>query len=109
MASPVLALMLLALAATTPASAAPIVSGCPATPPAPPAKVGAPNIILVLTDDMDLALGGMTPMTKTEALLGKKGVTAANFFIHTPICCPSRSELLTGRCAFAAWCSCAAV
>ena len=36
------------------------------------------------------------PMPKTKALLQDKGAMALNFFIHTPICCPSRSELLTG-------------
>ena len=36
------------------------------------------------------------PMPKTKALMQDKGAMALNFFIHTPICCPSRSELLTG-------------
>ena len=47
---------------------------------------------------MDLALGGFTPLTKTAKLLSATGATAKNYFIHTPICCPSRSELLTGKC-----------
>lgn len=68
-----------------------------------------PNIIWFLTDDQDQMLGGSfpptttvngdtaTPMPKTLALMANQGATASNFFIHTPICCPSRSELLTGR------------
>jgi hypothetical protein len=60
---------------------------CAALPPSPPAKAGSPNIILVLCDDMDLALGGFTPMTKTAKLLSDTGATASNYFIHTPICC----------------------
>eukprot|EP01050_Picozoa_sp_SAG11_P015194 SAG11_NODE_1945_length_4019_cov_6.325510_2_plen_170_part_00 len=36
-------------------------------------------------------------MTKTQAILGQQGATATNYFIHTPICCPSRAELLSGR------------
>ena len=46
---------------------------------------------------MDLVLGGFTPLTKTAKLLSATGATAKNYFIHTPICCPSRSELLTGK------------
>jgi N-acetylglucosamine-6-sulfatase len=62
-----------------------------------------PNIVLFLTDDQDQMLGGSfpplsgTPMPKTQRLLADEGVTATNFFVHTPICCPSRSELLAGR------------
>merc|ERR1719473_1331633 len=36
-------------------------------------------------------------MTKATALLSEEGATANNWFIHTPVCCPSRGELLTGR------------
>ena len=36
-------------------------------------------------------------MPKTKVLMADQGSTAQNFYIHTPICCPSRSELLTGR------------
>jgi len=36
-------------------------------------------------------------MPQTKALMADQGSTAANFYIHTPICCPSRSELVSGR------------
>ena len=42
-------------------------------------------------------LNGATPMPQTRSLLAEQGATAGNFFVHTPICCPSRSELLTGK------------
>jgi N-acetylglucosamine-6-sulfatase len=58
---------------------------------------GSPDLILVLTDDMDLKLGALTPLTRTKMLLASHGASAKNYFIHTPICCPSRAELLTGR------------
>ena len=66
----------------------------------------APNIVFFLTDDQDQVLGasfpptapdGITPMPKTQALMVEGGVTATKFYIHTPICCPSRAETLTGR------------
>jgi arylsulfatase A-like enzyme len=63
-----------------------------------------PNIVYFLTDDQDQMLGSsfpihndVTPMPKTQAKMAEQGTTASNFFIHTPICNPSRSELLSGR------------
>jgi len=38
-----------------------------------------------------------TPMPKTKKLMQDQGMHATNWYIHTPICSPSRSELLTGR------------
>ena len=39
---------------------------------------------------------GVGPMPQTKRDMQLKGSMATNFFIHTPICCPSRSELVTG-------------
>lgn len=39
----------------------------------------------------------MEPMPKTRKLLGDGGARATNWFIHTPVCCPSRGETLTGK------------
>jgi N-acetylglucosamine-6-sulfatase len=65
---------------------------------------GSPNLVFFLTDDQDQKLGGsfpmhnsVGPMPKTQKLLVEAGTMAENWFIHTPICCPSRSELVTGR------------
>jgi N-acetylglucosamine-6-sulfatase len=67
-------------------------------------KAKRPNFVWFLTDDQDQLWGSSfpraltgTPMPKTKALMEEGGATADNWYIHTPICSPSRSELLTGR------------
>ena len=63
--------------------------------PSPP-TLATPSIVLVLTDDQDIELGSMNAMAFTRAL-GSRGSNWTNFFAHTPVCCPSRSEIMTGR------------
>jgi len=70
---------------------------CADTPVSSKAAKGSPNIVLFLTDDMDKQLGGWDPMSKASRRLSEQGATANNWMIHTPVCCPSRSELVTGR------------
>ena len=60
---------------------------------------GAPNIILILTDDEDLELGGLNPMSQTKAWLQAQGTSMTNYFVTTPVCCPSRTSMLSGRYA----------
>ena len=56
-----------------------------------------PNIIFILTDDQDITLGGMDGMLKTQNLIVNKGLTFKNSFVSSPICCVSRSSIMSGR------------
>jgi len=55
----------------------------------------SPNIVIILTDDMDNAL--LPYMEQTNRLIGAQGATFSNYFIPTPLCCPSRTSTLRGQ------------
>lgn len=56
-----------------------------------------PNVVFVFTDDQDWVLGSMEAMPNTRRLIMEEGTTMTNAFATTPICCPSRAEVQTGR------------
>eukprot|EP01051_Picozoa_sp_SAG22_P020650 SAG22_NODE_4258_length_1325_cov_1.500000_1_plen_306_part_01 len=57
----------------------------------------SPNIALILTDDQDLLFDSMRALPFTSHWVGAEGAGFTKFFAHTPVCCPSRGELMTGR------------
>jgi arylsulfatase A-like enzyme len=63
------------------------------------ADIGAaPNILIILTDDQR-AHGTLGVMPKTRRWFAKDGTTFPNAFVTTPLCCPSRASIFTGRYA----------
>src|SRR3712207_9212173 len=53
-----------------------------------------PNIIFVLTDDLDYA--STQKMPHITSLLAEQGTSFKQAFVSHPICCPSRATILTG-------------
>jgi arylsulfatase A-like enzyme len=62
---------------------------------ATPMMPGQPNIVLIMTDDEDVAIHEFMP--KTKALLENRGARFDNFFVTYSFCCPSRASILRGQ------------
>lgn len=62
------------------------------------AQGAPPNVLVVVTDDQP-AMNTLWVMKKTAAVLGKGGTRYLNAFSVTPLCCPSRATIFTGRYA----------
>ena len=56
-----------------------------------------PNFLIIVTDDQRFDTMGYMP--ETQKLIFDQGATFTNGFITTPLCCPSRSSILTGMYA----------
>eukprot|EP01084_Bolivina_argentea_P067863 123530_1 len=57
----------------------------------------APNFVFILLDDQDLLLNSPNYMQYLQTYIVDEGVTLSNGFVSTPVCCPSRTETITGR------------
>jgi N-acetylglucosamine-6-sulfatase len=58
------------------------------------ASARRPNIIFVLTDDLDYASAQKMP--QIGSLLAEEGISFENAFTSQSLCCPSRATILTG-------------
>jgi arylsulfatase A-like enzyme len=54
-----------------------------------------PNIVFILTDDLDLA--EIQFMPKLKSLLIDQGTSFNNYFVSVSLCCPSRSTTIRGQ------------
>lgn len=55
-----------------------------------------PNVLIILTDDQR---GGMSVMPNTRRHFGREGRRYPNAFATTPLCCPARASIMSGRFA----------
>jgi N-acetylglucosamine-6-sulfatase len=58
---------------------------------------GRPNVIVLLTDDQESNSVRVMKLVNKE--LKRKGVTFKRFYTNFPLCCPSRTTMLTGEYA----------
>jgi arylsulfatase A-like enzyme len=65
-------------------------------PPATPQVPDRPNVLIIVTDDQR---GGLSVMPETRRRFVRQGVLYSPAFVTTPLCCPSRASIMTGRYA----------
>jgi arylsulfatase A-like enzyme len=65
-------------------------------PSLPAGALERPNVLIIVTDDQR---GGTQVMPKMRAWLEAKGTKYAKAFATSPVCCPSRASIFTGRYA----------
>jgi arylsulfatase A-like enzyme len=63
-----------------------------------PAAAAPPNVLLIVTDDQRDA-GTMEVMPDTLRYFKTYGTSFSNAYVTTPLCCPSRSTIFSGRFA----------
>jgi len=77
-----------------------LLAGACGLPTRPVQNVDRPNVVLILTDDLDVGLlqryGARYPNLRE---LADEGTTFENAFVTDPLCCPSRATTLRGQYA----------
>jgi arylsulfatase A-like enzyme len=58
-----------------------------------------PNILIFMTDDQRASADEMSVLDGVRHIFGDGGTYFPNAVVTTPLCCPSRSSLFTGRFA----------
>ena len=70
-------------------------AGLAAFTPHQPARRSPPNILFILTDDLDAA--ALAYMPKVKSLLVDQWVSFSNYLVSVSLCCPSRVTTLRGQ------------
>lgn len=78
-----------------------VVSSCTAVSGGEKASVlpmeNRPNILFILTDDLDSRLNSIDYMKNLQDLIISHGTSLEDYFVTTPVCCPSRVTTLRGQ------------
>lgn len=75
-----------------------VIASCTASGPSrPPKNASRPNILIVITDDQ--RADSLPTMPAVRRWFGQGGTTYRNAFATTPLCCPARASIMTGRYA----------
>jgi arylsulfatase A-like enzyme len=83
------------VAIATFATAFPVISSAESETPTPRGlRTSLPNIVLILTDDQ--RADTLRFMPNVQRLLVDQGIRFSNGYVVNPLCCPSRSSILTG-------------
>ncbi len=56
-----------------------------------------PNILFIMVDDLDAELDTISYMPHLQDSMISQGLTIEEYFITTPLCCPSRATYLRGQ------------
>ena len=64
---------------------------------APSSNGARPNIVFILTDDLDLTTYDPARFPVLHDLMATQGVTFSHFFVNESLCCPSRASILRGQ------------
>lgn len=67
------------------------------SPDAPGDAAERPNILIIMTDDQRASADGMSVMHETRRIFGDGGTKFTNAVATTPVCCPSRTSIFSGR------------
>ncbi len=90
-----------AAAAATAAAVAALVGACGGgeeyEPTADPVYGSQPNFVFILADDENLKQFNRRYMRRTRKLIADPGTEFTNYYVPTPLCCPSRAAMLTGQ------------
>ncbi|MCA1695827.1 MAG: sulfatase-like hydrolase/transferase, partial [Actinobacteria bacterium] len=79
-----------------------IAAGCSSIPATSAKRKSGrrPNIVYILTDDLDTEMPGgnwLDHFPRLRALLAGSGTTFPNSFVSNSLCCPSRASILRGQ------------